>query len=222
MRSSPRPRHRASARLGAFALAAAIALVPARSEAIAPALLFVLKQIAQDMAKSMLKDALVSGLAGMGCKGIALASALEALDLRRGIGNIGGAGAMLGLAGGGSAKIGLGAAAMPSGMPNLSAMAGMPAPFQLTEIARMRLEAISFFLVVLLVMAVLVQLVWNGLRGAFTRLPRLSYWKALGLVFLWGLLFSVVLSMISGARELMTPGAWEKQGATYRLKDGGK
>ena len=24
--------------------------------------------------------------------------------------------------------------------------------------------------------------------------------------------------MISGARELMTPGAWEKQGATYRLK----
>ena len=127
MRSSPRPRHRASTRLGAFALAAAIALVPARSEAIAPALLFVLKQIAQDMAKSMLKDALVSGLAGMGCKGIALASALEALDLRRGIGNIGGAGAMLGLAGGGSAKIGLGAAAMPSGMPNLSAMAGMPA-----------------------------------------------------------------------------------------------
>lgn len=28
-----------------------------------------------------------------------------------------------------------------------------------------------------------------------------------------------VLTMISGARELMTPGAWEKRGATYRLKD---
>jgi hypothetical protein len=25
--------------------------------------------------------------------------------------------------------------------------------------------------------------------------------------------------MISGARELMTPGAWEKQGVTYRLAD---
>jgi len=27
-----------------------------------------------------------------------------------------------------------------------------------------------------------------------------------------------VLTMISGARELMTPGAWEKDGAIYRLK----
>ncbi len=42
------------------------------------------------------------------------------------------------------------------------------------------------------------------------------------MVVLWGLLFTVVLAMISGARELMTPGAWEKQGATYRLKEGGK
>jgi hypothetical protein len=107
-------------------------------------------------------------------------------------------------------------------LPAAPAMAGMPAPYQLTEIARMRIEAISFFLAVLLAMAGVVQVVWNCLRGAFARLPRLNYWRALGLVFLWGLLFSVVLSMISGARELMTPGAWEKQGATYRLKDGGK
>src|SRR6185369_14768900 len=39
----------------------------------------------------------------------------------------------------------------------------------------------------------------------------------LGLVVLWGLLFIVVLTMISGARELMTPGAWRKQGWTYKL-----
>jgi hypothetical protein len=32
------------------------------------------------------------------------------------------------------------------------------------------------------------------------------------------LLFVLVLTMISGARELMTPGAWEKNGLTYRLK----
>ena len=32
----------------------------------------------------------------------------------------------------------------------------------------------------------------------------------------------VVLAMISGARELMTPGAWEKHGATYRLKEEAK
>jgi hypothetical protein len=36
-------------------------------------------------------------------------------------------------------------------------------------------------------------------------------------VALWGLLFVLVLTMISGARELMTPGAWEKQGLTYHL-----
>jgi hypothetical protein len=38
-------------------------------------------------------------------------------------------------------------------------------------------------------------------------------------VTLWGLLFLLILTMISGARELMTPGAWEKHGSTYRLKD---
>ena len=36
---------------------------------------------------------------------------------------------------------------------------------------------------------------------------------------LWGLCFVVVLTMISGARELMTPGAWKKQGWTYTLAD---
>ncbi len=48
-------------------------------------------------------------------------------------------------------------------------------------------------------------------------LPRLSYAKALCVVTMWGLLFVLVLTMIAGARELMTPGAWEKQGKTYRL-----
>src|SRR5687768_5009811 len=103
-----------------------------------------------------------------------------------------------------------------------SAWAGMPAPYTLRDLARMRLEAISFFLFVLLVSAKLVQLLWNGMRSPAGRVPWISYPKALGVVVLWGLLFSVVLAMISGARELMTPGAWEQQGATYRLKDGGK
>ena len=100
------------------------------------------------------------------------------------------------------------------------AWAGMPPPYTLRDLARMRLEAISFFLVVLLVSSKLVQWLWNGLRSPAGRVPWLSYPKALGVVVLWGLLFSVVLAMISGARELMTPGAWERDGATYRLKDG--
>ena len=96
--------------------------------------------------------------------------------------------------------------------------AGMPSVV-LTDLVRMRVQTISFFLLVVLLCAWGVQAIWNGLRGDFTRLPRLSYRKAVGLVVLWGLLFVLVLTMISGARELMTPGAWEKQGLTYRLTD---
>ena len=56
---------------------------------------------------------------------------------------------------------------------------------------------------------------------AFPAMPRLDYRRALGLVFVTGLLFYVVLTMISGARELLTPGAWEKQGMGYRQREEG-
>lgn len=97
------------------------------------------------------------------------------------------------------------------------ALAGMPSA-RLTDVARLRVENISFFLAILLLSALLVQLVWNWLRADFPRLPRLTYPKAIAVISLWGLLFVLVLTMISGARELLTPGAWEKNGATYRLK----
>lgn len=100
--------------------------------------------------------------------------------------------------------------------------AGMPSPPVLTDMAQLRVQAISFFLVLFLGSAKLIQLLWNGLRNSFPRLPRLNYGRAVGLTTLWGLLFIVVLTMISGARELMTPGAWEKQGATYKIKAEGK
>src|SRR4051794_13998795 len=89
----------------------------------------------------------------------------------------------------------------------------------LTDVARLRLQGISFFLAAFLLAAWLVRLLWNRLHKDFPTLPRLSYGKALGVVCLWGLLFVLVLTMISGARELMTPGAWVKEGATYRLAD---
>ena len=79
-------------RLFTLGLATALAAVPAPGEAIAPALLFMVKQIAQQAATSMIKDALLSSLSGMGCKGIALSNALRAFDLRGG----GGAGALMG------------------------------------------------------------------------------------------------------------------------------
>ncbi len=96
------------------------------------------------------------------------------------------------------------------------ARAGMPT-FNLTDAAQMRVQTISFFLAGLLGSAWFVQILWNLMRRDFSWLPRLSYGKALAVVGLWGLLFVLVLTMISGARELMTPGAWEKQGFTYRL-----
>jgi hypothetical protein len=97
-----------------------------------------------------------------------------------------------------------------------AARAGMPM-MSLTDIAQLRLEAISFFLICFLASSGLVWKIWNSARKDFPRLPYLSYRRATGLVALWGLLFLLVLTMISGARELMTPGAWRKEGLTYKV-----
>ncbi|MEO5914735.1 MAG: hypothetical protein ABIS50_10910 [Luteolibacter sp.] len=100
------------------------------------------------------------------------------------------------------------------------ASAGMTV-ITLTDIARARIDALSFFLFTYLVIAWVVKLIWNQLAKSFTALPRLKYLQALGVVFVTGLMFYVVLTMISGARELLTPGAWEKQGVGYRLREEG-
>jgi hypothetical protein len=97
-----------------------------------------------------------------------------------------------------------------------AALAGMPT-LLLSDMAFARLSTISFFLVVLLLSALAVKAIWNSLRADVPRLPRLSYPRALGLVVLWGLLFLLVLTMISGARELMTPGAWVREGHLSKL-----
>lgn len=96
------------------------------------------------------------------------------------------------------------------------AWAGMPTPV-LTEWAEMRFSAISFFTVGVLVSALVVKVLWNSLAKDFTKLPRLGYGRSLALVVLWGFLFLFVLTMIAGARELMTPEAWQLQGLTYKI-----
>lgn len=100
------------------------------------------------------------------------------------------------------------------------ASAGMTV-ITLTDIARARIDALSFFLFTYLVIAWVVKLIWNQLAKSFVSLPKLKYLQALGVVFMTGLMFYVVLTMISGARELLTPGAWEKQGTGYRLREDG-
>jgi hypothetical protein len=99
------------------------------------------------------------------------------------------------------------------------ALAGMPNVF-LSDVATLRLSGISFFLALLLLTAWGFKYLWNYIGRDLSRLPHLTYKKALSLVLLLGLLLNVVLLMIAGTRELMTPGAWEKSGISYRLKGG--
>lgn len=104
------------------------------------------------------------------------------------------------------------------GMPSI-----LPTDYEftpaLTELTLARLQAISFFLMAFFVSSLIIQGLWNHLASGVPRMPRLSYGRALCLVLLCGMLFAIVLTMISGARELMTPGAWEKEGWTYRLPE---
>jgi len=124
--------HRTSGRLGALALSAALALAPQPSEAIAPVLLMLAKQVAKSVAESMIKDAILSSLEGMGCKGIAMANALRALDAKRGgasLGVLGAAGlpgGAVSLRGGAPGVPGLGGMSGMSGMPGMSGLPGMP------------------------------------------------------------------------------------------------
>jgi hypothetical protein len=94
--------------------------------------------------------------------------------------------------------------------------AGMPS-ITLSDLGKFRLQSLSFFLLALFILSWLVWRLWNGLTKDFTRLPKLRYRGALGLTVLWGLLVLVVLTMISGARELLSPKAWVKTGLTYGL-----
>jgi hypothetical protein len=105
-----------------------------------------------------------------------------------------------------------------AGMPEVT-LADIQRVLVPTELTEGRFQALSFFAVGLFVCAAIIRWIWNGLRKDFPIVPRLSYPRALGLVFLWGLIFVLILTMISGARELLTPGAWEKVpgGVTYRL-----
>lgn len=98
------------------------------------------------------------------------------------------------------------------------AHAGMTV-YDLTDVARLRLEDISFFLFLLLLATLGIRFLWNFLARDFPRWPRLTFFKALGLTGLLGLAMLLVLVMISGAREVLTPGAWYRQASHYRPND---
>ncbi|MDB5336377.1 MAG: hypothetical protein JWN70_1996, partial [Planctomycetaceae bacterium] len=101
--------------------------------------------------------------------------------------------------------------------------AGMPSPeLVVTELGKRRLEEISFFVVCFFLGAAVFRLLWNLVQKDIPWWPRLSYRGTLGLLCVWGCLLTVVLSLISGARELMTPAAWRPKGITYQVSPGGE
>ena len=98
----------------------------------------------------------------------------------------------------------------------LLVLAGMPSVV-LTDDKRQMLLALSFFLAVLIVATLLVRWAGNVLLQWAGQPVRLRFSQAFAASLIWGLACVVVLVMISGARELMTPGAWQRQGFTSVL-----
>lgn len=101
-----------------------------------------------------------------------------------------------------------------------SAKAGMTS-IVLTDLAEARIEVISFFIFLYLLLTLVVKFLWNRLARGIPSIPVINFRKALCLMLVSGLFMYVILTMISGARELMTPGAWEKEGISYRLATSG-
>lgn len=92
----------------------------------------------------------------------------------------------------------------------------MPTPF-VPDVVHARVEVLSFFVFAYLMLTVILRFLWNALAKDFAWMPRLTWFQALAVMLVSGLFLYVVLTMISGARELMTPGAWRKDGVTHKL-----
>lgn len=96
------------------------------------------------------------------------------------------------------------------------AYAGMTV-YGLSDIYRLRFEEISFLIILLLGCALILKLLWNFAFKGFTTVPRIKYFQALALSILFGLVMLLILTMISGIREVLTPAAWRHQGTSYKL-----
>ena len=99
-----------------------------------------------------------------------------------------------------------------------TAYAGMTV-YGLRDIYQLRLQELSFFGFLLILCALLFKLLWNYAIKGFNFLPRINFRQSLCLAILFGLATLLVLTMISGIREVLTPGAWRRQGTSYRLND---
>ena len=96
------------------------------------------------------------------------------------------------------------------------ALAGMTV-YGLNDVYRVRMEEISFFVLVFLVASFVFKWLWNSIAKDFTKMPRLKWRHAVALALTLGLGMLLVLTMISGIREVLTPDAWRRQGSGYKL-----
>jgi hypothetical protein len=97
-----------------------------------------------------------------------------------------------------------------------TAQAGMTV-YGLRDIYRLRFEEMSFFIVLFLACAVFLKLLWNHAVKGFPAIPRLKLRHSFSLALLLALAMLLILTMISGIREVLTPEAWRRQGSSYRL-----
>ncbi|MDO5554514.1 MAG: hypothetical protein Q4G68_12210 [Planctomycetia bacterium] len=100
-----------------------------------------------------------------------------------------------------------------------SVFAGMPSIVLNHEPARHLISLSTALFLILVVSGFLVYVSWNR-AFADTNIPRLTWGRSVSLCVVGGFLFLLVLVMIAGSRELLTPGAWQPQGRLYKLSHG--
>jgi hypothetical protein len=91
--------------------------------------------------------------------------------------------------------------------------------YVLSDVYRLRFQDISFFIFLIIVCAVAFKLLWNSVVKGWPSFPQINFKRSLSLVLMLGFAMLLVLTMISGIRELLTPEAWRHQGTSYRLND---
>jgi len=91
--------------------------------------------------------------------------------------------------------------------------------YDLNDVYRLRIQDVSFFVFLLVISSWILKLLWNHVAKDFPMLPRMKFTQAFCLSTLLGLAMLLILTMISGIREVLTPGAWRRQGSAYHLND---
>ncbi len=92
-------------------------------------------------------------------------------------------------------------------------------PDFLTDDARMRLDTLSFYGVLLMVISFGVMVVWNCFGKMMRRLPRLAFGRTMTMVGLLGVLFWAMTWLVMGALAERMPEAWGPRWAAEWMRE---